>query len=134
MKRASLIIASCGLLLSACKVVVVAPPHVAVVNEDISFVCMPGQTCEIEVSDYNFDMSLYAVPRPGYTFLYWSSETDHLCPGFFSNKCRLSTVGIDPGDEEFRAVLESDRMYYLEPVYRRDEDAPTLDWSDIEDP
>ncbi len=120
--------------LGGCKVVVVAPPHVAVVSGDMSFMCPPSQTCEIDVSDYSFDMSLYAVPKPGYSFLYWRSAPDHLCPGFFSNKCHLSTVGIDPADEDFAQLLFSQRRFYLEPIYRRDEEAPTLDWQDIEDP
>lgn len=124
----------CSVMLSGCKLVVIAPAHVAVVSEDMSFVCLPGETCELDISDYQFDMSLYAVPKPGYSFLYWSSAPDHLCPGFFSNKCHLSTVGVDTADAEFARVLSSDRRFYLEPIYRRDAQAPTLDWQDIEDP
>lgn len=124
----------CVLGLSGCKLRVVAPDHVAVVSGDMTFMCLPGETCEINVSDYDFDLSLYAVPKPGYRFLYWSREKDHLCPGFFSNKCHLSTRDIDPSIDSFREVMNSDQVFYLEPIYIRDDTAPGISWETIESP
>lgn len=121
-----------SLVLGGCKVIVVAPPHVAVVSEDMEFACMPGQTCEIDVSDYKFDMVLYAVPKPGYSFLYWKSGAENICPGFYSNKCHISTLGADQSNEALNELLSSERRFYLEPVYRRDETAPDVDWESIE--
>lgn len=124
----------CVLLMAmaGCRIQVIAPQHVAVVTGDLSFLCLPGEVCEIEVSGYDFEMHFYAVPAPGYSFLYWKNSPDHLCPGFFSNKCVVSTVGADPADADFRAMLESDRLVLLEPVYRRDEAAPGIDWTTVE--
>ena len=134
MKRSKHALALLALAISGCKLVIIAPPHVAVGSEDMNFMCLPGNTCEIDVSDYQFDMSFYAIPKPGYSFLHWKSDPGHLCPGFFSNKCHVSTVGIDPADHQFATLLHSSARFYLEPVYRRDETAPTLDWESIESP
>ena len=132
MKRCLYAVIFCLVSLSGCKVVIIAPPHVAIVSGDMTFMCLPGETCELDVSDYEFDLSLYAVPKPGYRFLYWSAEPEHLCPGFFSNKCHISTRSVDPNNEEFRNMLQSPRVFYLEPVYRRDETAPPINWETLE--
>lgn len=132
MKHSLSVLVLLVICLNGCKVVVVAPSHVAVVSEDMTFMCLPGETCEIDVSDYDFDMSLYAVPKPGYRFLYWSGEEGHLCPRFYSTKCHLTTRGIDPANEKFRTLLLSEQVFYLKPVYMLDESAPVINWQGIE--
>ncbi len=119
------------LFMAGCRIHVIAPEHVGVVSGDLSFVCMPGEVCEIDVDSFDFEMKFYAIPAPGYSFLHWKNSPDHLCPGFFSDKCLVSTQWMDTTDEDFRTMLQSNRIVFLEPVYRQDEAAEGFDWDSL---
>ena len=68
--------------LAGCKIQVTAPYEGAVASADMEFVCLPESVCEIEVADFEMDMKLHAVSRPGYRFVAWADGEKHLCPGF----------------------------------------------------
>ena len=110
--------------LAGCKIQVTAPYEGAVASADMEFVCLPESVCEIEVADFEMDMKLHAVSRPGYRFVAWADGEKHLCPGFTEQICRIRTDNLDPDDPELQALMATDHMFYLEPVFEREAHPP----------
>ena len=103
--------------LQACKVEVEVPKGGRVVTESGSFVCKASETCEIDVVDTFFEETFVAQPNPGWMFRRW----EEVPSGFCGNKigpCPLSTAGFE-NSENLMSVLESDRVFYLKPVFER---------------
>ena len=122
MRRILLLLVVCAL--SACKVVVTAPQHGAVVSEDLVFFCLPGERCEIDFADFTTDMKLQVIAKPGYKFDRWMDAPRHLCPGFTERVCRLNTNELDPGNPDHVAMLDSEHVFYLEAVLTLDMEDP----------
>ena len=107
----------CLLALSACKVEVIAPPHGAVSSDDMAFICLPGNTCEIDVSTFDLDIKLQAIAKPGYRFVRWKGGEHHICPDFTARVCRIRTNNQDASNRELQEMLATDHVFLLEPVF-----------------
>ena len=125
MRWTLLLLGAC--VLSACKVVVIAPPQGAIVSQDLAFYCSPGNECEIDFTDFSTDMALHVIPQPGYRFSHWSDAPRHLCPGFTDDICRLNTGELDPADPMHVDMLNSNHLFYLQAVMTGDEQSPDPD-------
>ena len=110
----SLLCAALCAALTACKVVVIVPEGGKVITED-GFICLAGETCEIDVSDTDFDSTFTAMPDEGVTFQRWKKNPGYLCGGL-TRPCRLSTTGF-PGNDNLLEILASDDEFFLEPIF-----------------
>jgi len=109
-----IILAVIAALVSGCKIIVTVPFGGKVVTED-GFVCLAGETCEIEVSDDSFNSTFTAMPAQGYTFVRWRPKAGAFC-GDAKVPCPLSTAGF--GDYPVLVdFLNSDSEVFLEPVF-----------------
>ena len=111
MRRIRLLLFVCAL--SACKVVVVAPDHGAVVSGDLTFFCLPGERCEIDFAHFTTDMRLQVIAEPGCMFERWNDVPSYLCSGFTDPVCRLSTNNLDPQNTDHLAMLDSEHVFYV---------------------
>lgn len=112
-----LVYLACLLALSACKVAVIAPPHGAVSSDDMAFMCLPGNTCEIDVSTFDLDIKLQAIAKPGYRFVHWKGGEHHICPDFTERVCRIRTDNVDANNRELQEMLATDHVFLLAPVF-----------------
>ena len=104
-----------GLLVAGCKVSITVPQGGVVVSQSGSIRCEAGQTCTIDVYDIYFDETFEAIPAAGYSFVEWRQRDRGLCGGD-DKPCQLQTTGFE-GNANLLAVLESDEVFYLEPVF-----------------
>lgn len=103
------------LLLAGCKIEISVPKGGDITTVSGSYGCVSGQRCTIDVSDVYFDENFVAAPDTGYIFLGWKPKNKSFCGG--SNKpCRLTTTAFSEFDW-LMALLESDEVFYLEPVF-----------------
>ena len=114
-----LVIALICIAASACRVQVVAPEKAAVITRDGSFICLVGQRCELQVDNFDVDVTLYAYPMPGYEFVKWSDADRHLCGGSTELGCNISTTSLDPDNPLVQDAMSSDSVVYVEPVLRK---------------
>ena len=103
------------LTVSACKVRITVPTGGDVTTQSGAYFCAAGDTCEIEVNDLFFNEQFVASAADGYEFVEWKTQADGLCGGF-TGSCTLVTFFFDEYPE-LMEILESDRVYYLEPVF-----------------
>jgi N-acetylneuraminic acid mutarotase len=103
-------------ILSGCKVEITVPEGGRVGTISGAYACESGETCTIDVVDVFFDETFQAKPAPGYTFAAWRQKGRAFCGGR-NRPCRLSTTGF-PGTK-LMPFLESDDVFYLEPVFGR---------------
>ncbi len=104
-------------LLAGCKVKITVPEGGRVVSQSGAYTCSAGKVCVIEVNDIFFDETFVAKPASGYRFVKWRKRKSGFC-GFKYKPCRLPTMGFG-GNEALMAILESDRVFYLEPVFAK---------------
>lgn len=105
-----------SLILAACKIEVDVPRGGRVKTVSSAYLCRANDTCVIDVVDTFFDETFQAIPNDGYKFTAWRTRPGSFCGG--SNKdCYLSTAGFT--DPALVDVLESDTVYYFEPVFGR---------------
>ena len=102
-------------LLSACKIAISVPTGGRVVTESEVYTCSEGQTCEIEVVDTLFDETFIAEPDSDHVFVGWKARDRGLC-GNRTTACRLFTSAFE-GQPSLMAFLQSDDVFYLEPVF-----------------
>jgi len=105
------------LSLAGCKIRITVPEGGNVTTESGSHDCRSGQVCTIDVYDVFFDETFIGVPNSGNKFLAWKKRQGGLCGGK-AKPCRLSTTGF-PGNEGLMKILESDRTFYLEPIFAK---------------
>jgi N-acetylneuraminic acid mutarotase len=105
-----------AVILSGCKIEITVPQNGRVESQSGTYVCESGETCIIDVVDAFFDETFQAKPAEGYTFTAWRKKDRALCGGR-SSPCPLRTTGF-PGTGLMQ-LLESDKSFYLEPVFRR---------------
>ncbi len=113
-------------LLVACKIQITVPPGGRVVTESGTYECRGRTTCEIDVVDQHFSETFIAKPNPGFEFMGWEQVPSAFC-GNRIHPCKLSTAGFDRFPN-LVAVLESDRIYHLRPVFRP---VPTISRDDL---
>lgn len=106
-------------LLAACRVRIVVPEGGAVASESGAYRCNAGARCEIQVVDTFFDETFVAEPAQGYRFAGWRKRHRSFCGGNTA-PCRLATSGFE-GDDNLMQILESDEVFFLEPVFESTE-------------
>lgn len=113
-----------ALLLSGCKVEITVPAGAggSVITKTGTFQCLPGQICTIGVYGLSFDQDFVAAPAPGYTFEGWRKTNRGFC-GNKQESCHLTTSGF-AGNANLMAMLESDNVFYLEPIFKAKSVAP----------
>jgi len=113
--RTLLLVAGTVVGLSGCKIAIVAPIEGRVISETGARECDPGASCMVEVVDIHFDEVFEAVPNDGFFFTEWRKAPGYFCGG---NKevCTLTTSSFE-GNENLMAILESDEIFHLEPVF-----------------
>jgi len=104
-------------LLAGCKVKITVPEGGRVVSQSGAYTCSAGKVCVIEVNDIFFEETFVAKPASGYRFVKWRKRKRGFC-GLKSKPCRLPTTGFG-GSEALMAILESDQVFYLEPVFEK---------------
>jgi hypothetical protein len=104
-----------AVFLTACRIDTTVPVGGKVVNESGQDYCLQGESCTTEVSDTSYEEVFTAVPDNGYAFSHWREQEGGFCGGRIT-PCELSTVAFE-GNTGLMAVLESDRIFYLDPVF-----------------
>ena len=105
-----------ALSLTGCKILIQVPEGGEVVSVSGTYQCAEGSDCMIEVTDLLFDETFEVITDEGYSFAGWRKGDGYLCGGF-NAPCPLFTSFF--GDSALlMALLESDEVYFLEPVIR----------------
>jgi Protein of unknown function (DUF3089) len=111
------------LLLGGCKIKITVPAGGKVITESGSYECQSKQVCTIDIYDIFFDEIFLAIPDSSYTFAGWKKKQRGFCGG--SNKpCHLLTTRFAEY-EVLMKILESDEVFYLEPVFTKQSTAPS---------
>jgi hypothetical protein len=105
-----------AVLLAGCRIEITVPEGGSVVTRSGSFQCFSGQTCLIDVYDLFFSEDFVGKPDSGYTFDKWKKKYRGLCGGK-SKSCDLYTSAF-VDRPALLAFLESDEIFYLEPIFR----------------
>jgi len=103
------------LLLTGCKLQINVPAGGTVQSESGAFICRAAHRCVIDVADLFFDETFTAQPSTGYRFSHWKEKPYRFCGGE-STPCHLFTSKME-GSDPLLAILESDKTFYLEPVF-----------------
>ncbi|MEM8562717.1 MAG: hypothetical protein AAGF57_10810 [Pseudomonadota bacterium] len=112
------LVAVMSVVLPGCKLKVRVPEGGTVSSTDGSFFCDSGQTCEIDVVDIFFDQTFVAeVTKDDFYFREWNALDNHLCGGE-TGPCALSTAQFE-GVPALEAMLESNQVFFLQPVFTR---------------
>ncbi|QFU76862.1 hypothetical protein EY643_15055 [Halioglobus maricola] len=106
-----------ALTLAGCKIEVTVPSGGSVVTASGNFRCDAGETCTVDVYDIFFAEVFEAVPAQGQVFTGWRERQRGLCGGSL-DACSLETAGM-ADNPSLMAVLESDQVFYLEPVFEK---------------
>ncbi|MBT4519621.1 MAG: hypothetical protein HOC23_06420 [Halieaceae bacterium] len=113
-------------LLAGCKLHIIVPVGGTVITASGIYTCLAGQVCEIDVVDLLFDETFTAVPDGGYLFDRWKKRSDGR--GFCApsstrfSPCRLYT-SFYSNFPALLAFLDTEDVFYLEPVFILDADA-----------
>lgn len=102
-------------LLTSCRIQINVPEGGKVVTRSGDHVCESGERCTIGVYDLFFDQEFIAEPASGYTFAEWKKVDRGLC-AHKSSPCRIVSAWAQI-HEIFMQLLESDDVFYLEPVF-----------------
>lgn len=108
------------LMAASCKIRIQVPEGGVVTTSSGAYQCDAGTVCKIDVVDLFFDETFTAQPADGYTFKSWKKKKRGLCGGK-STPCRLYTSGFE-GHEALMAILESDEVFHLKPVFEKLDD------------
>lgn len=111
------------MLLAGCKIELATTLGGRISTESGDYSCLPSTECPvIDVSDTDFDQTFRAIPDAGYEFVGWRKRQNGFCGGR-TDDCRLYTAGF-VGDDLLMSILNSDRTFYLEAVFREQELGP----------
>jgi hypothetical protein len=102
---------------TGCKLRIIVPEGGHVNNEAGTGYCPTGHTCTASVVDIYFTDTFIAVPDSGYKFKEWKKVDFGFCGGS-SEPCPLTTAQFGPYDALMK-ILESDQVFYLQPVFER---------------
>ncbi len=114
-----LLILSAAVLLASCKLRIVVPRGGDVASESGAYSC-PSGWCDVDVVDFYFDETFVARPHSGYRFDGWKKADRFFCGNNKEAYCRITTTGFEDDaqlSEIIRNFLESDEVFYLEPVF-----------------
>ena len=103
------------LLVTGCRVVVVGGEG-GVVSVASGSICTLANSCQIEVSDTDYDESFTAIADPGFEFSHWKNGPNGLFGDTREATVNLSTASFS-GVQELLFFLNSDDVFYLEPVF-----------------
>jgi hypothetical protein len=106
------------LALSGCRIVIMPPENGRVTTASGAYECRPGLFkvgCPIDIYDLYFDEEFIAIPDPGFKFVGWKRRDKGLCGGKMTS-CKIVS-GLAEDNEALIALLESDEVFYLEPVF-----------------
>jgi len=107
-----------AILLSGCLLEVYVPEGGRVVTLSGSLDCGPGETCQVEVPDTNFDETFRALPDSEMVLDGWRRGRGYFNPG---NKDSFRAVTEAFGSfPSLLSVLESDQVFFLEPIFVND--------------
>jgi hypothetical protein len=107
------------LTIQGCKVRIIAPEGGDIITKSGSYECLSGKSCNIDVLDFFFDETFIARPSEGYKFRFWKKGPNRLC-GWLKEPCHIHTIGFEENAElaeVIRSFLESDEIFYLQPVF-----------------
>ena len=92
---------------------VIRPAHAVGEEEE-------GFHCDFVIEDTSFNETFTAVPSSGWEFAGWRNRKpgEYLYGGFESAQVWLTTIGFD-ANELLMTILQSDQVYYLEPVFEK---------------
>lgn len=116
-----LVLLLCSLTIAACKVQVVVPENGYIRAETTAQDCPALSTCPVDVVDLFFDENYIAIPNEGYYFSGWKTRDNNLCGGS-REPCHLYTSDFS-GNDVLMAFLESDEVFYLEPIFKKASDS-----------
>jgi hypothetical protein len=102
-------------LATSCKVQITVPKGGKVITESGDYECKSGEVCSIDIYDLFFDQAFIATPAEGYVFARWEKVARGLC-AYKSTPCRIASAWASI-HEVFMELLESDDVFYLEPVF-----------------
>lgn len=111
------------LSLAGCKIRINVPLGGNVITESGNYECLSGQVCLIEVYDIYFDEVFIAAPDRDHRFSGWKRREKGLCGGK-DEPCQLKTTGF-LGNEILMGILDSDKVFYLTPIFVDCDDADT---------
>ena len=118
-------------LAAGCKLAVIAVEGGAV-NPSSGEVCQPvspgvaGAVCIHEIDTTNYSNTFYATPDAGWYFAKWNSGGGFLCKNSINVACVVSNVGF-AGNALIEAIVGSDQMYYIMPIFKETPDTVTVD-------
>lgn len=107
-----LIAASC---IQGCRVQVQTSEYGSVSSLPGSYKCPENNICYIDVNDGQFNETFVAEPSEGYVFRWWGVGNNSLCSEQTGN-CELSAEVLSQ-QPWGAAILESDEVFYLRPVF-----------------
>ena len=113
----AIVLALIFVVLPGCKIEITVPAGGKVVTESGGYECFSGHACTIDVYDIFFDETFVAVPKRGYSFAGWKKKGKGFCGGK-KKPCHLATKSF-PGNDALMSILESDNIFYLEPIFAR---------------
>lgn len=88
--------------------------------------CIEGTVCIHQVNDTNFTETFTAEPHAGWAFVKWNSGDSFLCADSADPACRLSLAEV-ASNEGVEALVESNKTFYLMPMFTLIADCPPLD-------
>jgi hypothetical protein len=123
MKRVSMLcllfVSLAVLSLIGCKIRIIVPEGGDVRSESGAYGCDEEDTCDMEVVDFFFNETFVAEPSDGYKFKFWKKGPGRLC-GWTKEPCPVYTSGFEGRPDLYEMILsflESDEIFYLEPVF-----------------
>ena len=115
MQKLLLIIAL--LALAGCKIVIVMPAGGSVASDSGLYGCAAGEVCVINVDHIFFSETFLAKPAPGFAFSHWEKKPGSFCGDRRITDCRnLGTLRFS-NFPSLLALLNSDAVYTLTPVF-----------------
>jgi len=79
--------------------------------------CPGGSRCEFIITDYSFNETFTAIPRPGYVFSKWSAGDGFLCGNSTNPVCTIDNTGLVPGNAAIDAIVAGGAIFYAMPVF-----------------
>lgn len=107
--------ATAVLFFTGCRLEITVPEGGKVITKSGAYECASGQVCTIDIYDIFFDEEFIASPAQGFRFTRWKKKKFSFC----GNKMTPCLVDSSYSDRHpnLMKILESDMVFYLEPVF-----------------
>lgn len=119
----SLLLICLAAAITGCRLGVVVFLGGDVISASGSHDCLQGNACEIQIDDSNFTETFTAIPKTGYVFSRWETGDKFICGGSISPSCTVSNTAF-AGNPDFEAVIASDQLFYIMPVFNKEPEEP----------